>query len=102
MSTGDAGHDIAQRVERMARRHAVASGFALQPDAAQLRYVLDGLAENWRRHGKPYCPCREVTGDAEKDRANVCPCRTHRDEVARNGQCECALFVRSNDNQQKE
>jgi ferredoxin-thioredoxin reductase catalytic subunit len=102
MVNGDGGQEVAQRVERMARRHARASGYALQSDAAQLRYVLDGLTENWRRYGKPYCPCREVTGDAEKDRANICPCRTHRDEVARNGQCECALFVRLDGNPRKE
>ena len=85
---------LVERVKRMAQRHAKKSGLALQPDPAQLRYVLEGLAENWLRHGKPYCPCREVTGNAEKDRANICPCRTHREEVERDGRCECGLYVR--------
>lgn len=83
-----------ERVTRMARRHAERNGFVLQPDPAQLAYVLEGLAENWLKHGKPYCPCREVTGDPGKDQCNICPCRTHREEVERFGQCECGLFTR--------
>ena len=82
-----------QRVTRAAKRHARNSGLALQSDPAQLRYVLRGLARNIAQHGRPYCPCRQVTGDAALDRPNICPCRTHRDEVARFGQCECGLYV---------
>ena len=80
----------------MARRHAERQGLGVQCDDAQLRYVLNGLARNFVEHGRPYCPCREVTGDPEADRVNICPCRTHREEVARFGQCECGLFVRAN------
>jgi len=82
-----------EKVTRYAERYAQKSGFVLQPDRAQLDYVLRGLARNLVEHGKPYCPCREVTGDPQKDRANICPCRTHREEIARSGQCECGLFT---------
>jgi len=66
---------------------------ALQPDEALRRHVLRGLARNLVEHGRAYCPCREVAGDRAVDRVNICPCRTHRDEIARFGECECGLFV---------
>ncbi len=81
--------EVTRAVERYARR----SGVTLQPDQAQRRYVLSGLAGNLLRYGRPYCPCREVTGDPAEDRRNTCPCRTHREEIARLGQCECGLYV---------
>ncbi len=84
-----------ERVTAAAKRHAKKHGFALQPDEAQLRYVLHGLTENLVKYGRPFCPCREVTGDAEKDRANICPCRTHRAEIEQSGACECGLYVKS-------
>ena len=82
-----------KRVTRAAERYAEKSGLTLQPDGAQLRYVLHGLARNLGRYGRAYCPCRQVTGEPEKDRINVCPCRSYREEVERLGECECGLFV---------
>jgi ferredoxin-thioredoxin reductase catalytic subunit len=87
-------HAALQRVTRAAARHAQKSGLALQPDPALRRHVLRGLARHLLQHGRPYCPCREVTGEPGKDRPNICPCRTHRQEVARDGECECGLYVR--------
>lgn len=96
MNTDDEQFQAARdRVTRMARRHADRQGFRLQPDEAQLRYVLGGLARNLIEHGRPYCPCREVTGEPESDRRNICPCRTHREEVRSAGECECGLFTRA-------
>ena len=82
-----------ERVTRNAERYAERAGFALQPDRAQRDYVLQGLARNLVKYGKAYCPCREVTGDPQKDRVNICPCRTHRAEIEQAGQCECGLFT---------
>jgi ferredoxin-thioredoxin reductase catalytic subunit len=86
-----------ERVTRNAERYSKRSGLALQPDLAQRDYVLRGLARNLLKYGRAYCPCREVTGEPEKDRANICPCRTHRAEIERSSQCECGLFTRSAD-----
>ena len=85
--------DALERVTRAAERCARGGRVALQPDDALRRHVLRGLARNLIEHGRPYCPCREVTGDRDADRVNICPCRTHREEVARFGECECGLFV---------
>lgn len=95
MADGDEqGFEAAlERVTRAAERYSRKSGLALHPDLPLRRHVLRGLARNLLRYGRPYCPCRQVTGDTEKDRVNICPCRTHREEVARLGECECGLFV---------
>lgn len=91
--TDTAFHEALQRVTRAARRYGRRNGVALQPDDAVREYVLRGLARNVVEHGRPYCPCREVTGDSDRDRANICPCRTHTEEIARMGECECGLYV---------
>jgi len=82
------------RVTSNARRYAAKCGLVLQPDPAQLAYVLNGLARNLLQHGRPLCPCREVTGDPDKDKLNVCPCHTHKEDIQLRGECECGLFVR--------
>lgn len=92
-STDTVFDEALQRVRRTAERYGRREGVALQPDDAVREYVLRGLARNVVEHGRPYCPCREVTGEAEQDRANICPCRTHTDEIARMGECECGLYV---------
>ncbi len=82
-----------ERVTRTAERHAQNAGLALHHDLTLRRHVLVGLARNIVEYGMPYCPCREVTGDKERDRANICPCRTHREEIGRLGECECGLYT---------
>ena len=85
--------DALEEVRRRAERYAKRSGLRLQSDRAQLDYVLHGLARNLLQYGRPYCPCRVVTGDPDADRQNICPCRTHRGEIEQSGQCECGLYV---------
>ena len=81
------------RVTSMAERYARNSGLALHSDLPLRRHVLRGLARNLVEYGRAYCPCREVTGDKELDRVNICPCRTHLKEIESAGECECGLFV---------
>ena len=82
-----------EQVERMVRRHVARAPFRLNPDAVTVEHVLAGLTCNLIEHGRWYCPCREVTGDPERDRASICPCRQHREDIGRDGVCECGLFV---------
>lgn len=81
------------RVERMVQRYAQRGPHALNPDQVTVEHVLTGLARNLVRHGRPYCPCREVTGDPRRDRVNICPCPQHHEDIARDGICECGIFV---------
>ena len=82
-----------ERVERMVRRYIDRGPYCLNPDPVTVEHVLSGLARNLVRHGRAYCPCREVTGDPARDRANICPCPQHRADIARDGFCECGIFV---------
>ena len=82
-----------ERVGRIVRRHMARGRYRLNPDSATVENVLAGLAQNLAIHGRCYCPCREVTGDPERDRANLCPCPQHHADIARDGFCECGIFV---------
>ena len=78
---------------RMVTRYAERSPYFLNPDRVVVENVIAGLVRNKIKYGYAYCPCREVEGILEKDRDNICPCQSHREEIARHGACECGLFV---------
>jgi len=82
-----------RRVERMVTRYLERGRYCLNPDPVTVGHVKVGLARNLARYGRCYCPCREVTGDPEQDRKNICPCPQHREDIARDGACECGIFV---------
>ena len=82
-----------ERVDRMVHRYLARAPYCLNPDAVTTEHVLTGLARNLVQHGRWYCPCREVTGDSQRDRPNICPCPQHRTDIARDGFCECGIFV---------
>ncbi len=81
------------RVERMVRRYVERGPYLLNPDAVTVEHVVAGLTRNLLQHGRWYCPCREVTGDRDRDRRNICPCPQHRADIERDGVCECGIFV---------
>jgi ferredoxin-thioredoxin reductase catalytic subunit len=81
------------RVERMVRRYLSQGRYVLNPDPVTVEHVMAGLARNLVQHGRWYCPCREVVGDPELDRKNICPCPQHHADIAREGACECGIFV---------
>jgi len=80
---------VERRIERYLRR----SSYSLFPDDVVVRHLVTRLARNVLEHGRQYCPCRKVTGDRDADRPNICPCRSHHDDIACDGYCECRLFV---------
>lgn len=82
-----------ERVEQMVRRYVARGPYCLNPDPVTVEHVLAGLTRNLLRHGRLYCPCRAVGGDPARDRANLCPCPQHRADIARDGVCECGIFV---------
>ena len=75
------------------QRYLARGRYCLNPDLVTVEHVLAGLTRNLLEHGRWYCPCREVTGDAERDLANLCPCPQHPADIAREGACECGLLV---------
>ena len=81
--------EIAERI----RKHVAESVCRLNPDTRLVAALVEGLVKRRARFGDFYCPCRIVTGKAETDRGNVCPCSTHEAEIAETGMCHCHLFV---------
>jgi len=84
---------LLKEIARRVRQHAETSSCRLNPDERVVAAILKGLVRRRLEFGDYYCPCRPVTGDPEADTANVCPCATHEDEIARTGRCHCGLFV---------
>ncbi len=81
------------RVECMVRRYIERGRYVLNPDPVTVEHVMVGLARNLMTHGRWYCPCREVLGDPEQDRRNICPCPQRHEDIARVGTCECGIFA---------
>lgn len=73
-------------------RVAAHRGWVLNPDASFMAPILEGLAVQAKRLGKPYCPCRDVDG-GDADRDIVCPCAYAQADIEGFGQCYCGLFL---------
>jgi len=73
-------------------KHAAESACRLNPDTKIVAALIEGLVKRRAKFGDFYCPCRIVTGKAETDRGNVCPCTTHEAEIAETGMCHCHLY----------
>ncbi len=82
-----------KQARKMLEAYVRRSPYTLNPDPEVVDQIVAGLVHNRQKHGYFYCPCRLVTGDREKDRASICPCRFHKDEILQQGACHCGLFV---------
>jgi ferredoxin-thioredoxin reductase catalytic subunit len=69
-------------------------GYKFSPDEELVEFCLEQEVKLEQKHGIPYCPCKAITGDREKNMLIVCPCipfhREHFDAMKR---CWCGLFV---------
>jgi ferredoxin-thioredoxin reductase catalytic chain len=74
--------------------YAKENGFKLNPNKEALEIVVKGLAENEKKYGKRYCPCRRITGDEKEDSKKICPCVYHKEEIEKDGHCICNLFFK--------
>jgi ferredoxin-thioredoxin reductase catalytic chain len=75
----------------MASKVAERLGYVLNPDLAQLRRLIEHLAENRANHGKFFCPCKQ-NYPLQPECDPICPCGTFREEIENQGHCECHLF----------
>jgi ferredoxin-thioredoxin reductase catalytic subunit len=85
--------NVRASVERMVTEYAELSPFFLNPDEVVVKNIISGLVKNRMEYGYAYCPCKEMKGIPEEDSKNICPCRTHKEEIASQETCECGLFV---------
>ncbi len=84
------------KIRKMLSEYAARSPYKLNPDAKIVDRVVNGLIMRKIKFGYAYCPCRLVIGDKEKDKKIVCPCVYHAEEIERDGECHCYLFVSTN------
>ena len=71
--------------------------FEVNPDAAKVETLFDGIFANEQNHGFKYCPCRLRTKDFDEDLKLVCPCNFLVHETykgKKDGECWCGLFIR--------
>ena len=76
------------------KKYAEKNGYMLNPDKKIRETIVEGLLRNKQKYGRLYCPCRRVTGDKDKDKDIICPCKFHKEEIERFGMCHCMLFVK--------
>jgi len=81
------------KIRKMINDYAAHSHYKLNPDTKTVDRVVKGLVMRKIKFGYAYCPCRLVMGDAEKDKKIICPCVYHAEEIEREGECHCQLFV---------
>ncbi len=82
--------ELRQRLER----YLEGKDFHFNADSELVDGILAAMTKRREKFGDDYCPCRRVTGDAEKDRDIVCPCAFHLEELEKDGHCHCQLFTR--------
>jgi len=92
-SAGDELEGFRAEIAARVRAHPAHSKCRLNPDERMVVALIDGLVRRKAKFGDYYCPCRIVTGNAETDSNNVCPCKTHEAEIAETGKCHCGLYV---------
>lgn len=77
----------------MVKKYGTESPYRLHPDQDRVDNIVMGLVQNKEKYGKAYCPCRPIEESLKLGRVNVCPCTSHKEDIARDGCCECVLFV---------
>ena len=81
------------RLLKRLNRHANKNRYVLNEDPTMLKFLLDGLLNKRERYGDFFCPCRLSTAPE-----NVCPCSTHKEDIKKNGYCNCHLFFKGGKN----
>ena len=74
--------------------HVKKTGIHYNPDSKVFNDLIKVLLERDIKFGAPYCPCRIISKNKEKDKEIVCPCVFHRGEIELQGHCLCGLFVK--------
>lgn len=87
-------NDIESEIHEWAKDYAEKNGLRLNTDYDLVVQAIKGLAQNKKEYGIQYCGCRQVTGDAQKDKDLICPCIHRTLDIRKKGSCKCGLFVK--------
>jgi ferredoxin-thioredoxin reductase catalytic chain len=81
------------RIEKLVKTYTRKSGTTTHPDHEITKAVVEGLARNLDKLGRPLCPCRFYPDAAEEARHRtwICAC----DDMQIYKYCHCLLFVTS-------
>ena len=80
-----------QKALKFLRNVADRNGYLLNPDLRTLERIALSMVENRRNHKRYFCPCKQHHPvKAEVD--PVCPCDESKDEIRRDGFCDCHVF----------
>jgi ferredoxin-thioredoxin reductase catalytic chain len=82
-----------EEVYEFVRRVARHQGWELNRDDSFLQDLVEGLRVNYSRYGYFLCPCRDGSGQRDKDRDIVCPCVYNIPDQQQYGHCFCGLFL---------
>ena len=82
-----------ERARRFAEAYTATGPYELNADAVLTETTIQGLAKNLQRYGKMYCPCHLLPAAVEERASLVCPCAPHHEDIQRDGQCHCGIFV---------
>ncbi|MFO8063758.1 MAG: ferredoxin-thioredoxin reductase catalytic domain-containing protein [Spirochaetota bacterium] len=91
MAKSEKTFEDAYRFVTMVAQH---NGWELNSDKEFLEDLVSGLRTNFNRYGYYLCPCRDGSGDREKDRDIICPCDYNVPDQKEYGHCFCALYFR--------
>jgi ferredoxin-thioredoxin reductase catalytic chain len=86
-----------EEFRRAIETFAVGNAFTVNPDAARVALLIEGIFENEKNHGFKFCPCRLISKDPDEDMKLICPCNFPGHETYRGlerGECWCGLFIR--------
>ncbi|MFX1295833.1 MAG: ferredoxin-thioredoxin reductase catalytic domain-containing protein [Promethearchaeota archaeon] len=83
------------RTLEITKKIAKVKGWKVNPDKEYAQAIIDGLNKNKETKGRYYCPCKVCTGDLEKDKDIICPCKESQMEIDSDGHCHCGLFVKA-------
>ena len=87
-------NDDVEKIIKEYEDYARQKGIKLNPNKEVVERLVKGLINNEKKYGKKYCPCRRISGNPEEDQKNICPCFWHLEEIEKNGQCFCGLFMK--------
>lgn len=82
----------AEEIRARLEKYLDGKDFYFNPDQDIVDSIIRAMDKRHEKFGKDYCPCRRVTGEAEKDDLIVCPCAYHVKEIEEDGFCHCRLF----------
>lgn len=82
-----------KKITRMVEKYASKGSYHLHPDRDRVKSIIEGLAENLDKYGRAYCPCVPIEKCLAAGRRYSCPCEPHHEDIAKEGYCDCALFV---------